>query len=113
MHIVTKVFKSSTIYSGGSFGFINGSCNSLKILIIKSLTTGKFANEYSYAFGDHLTAALTTNETSNNTDDYKQQFLNAFEQELTNLNFRSFGTKIDSGMSYQEDLDDFDGIFIL
>ena len=73
----------------------------------------KFANEYSYAFGDHLTSALTTNETSNNTDDYKQQFLNAFEQELTNLNFRSLDTKIDSGMSYQEDLDDFDGIFIL
>ena len=42
-----------------------------------------------------------------------QNLLTAFEQELTNLNFRSLDTKIDSGMSYQEDLDDFDGIFII
>lgn len=73
----------------------------------------KFANEYSYAFGDHLTAALASNESVNYAEDQKKQFLNAFEQELTNLNFRSLDTKIDNGMSYQKDLDDFDGIFIL
>lgn len=73
----------------------------------------KYSEEFSYSYGDALAASLQANETTSEGLDYKHNLLTAFEQELSNLDFKSFDTKIDSGMSYQEDSDDFDGIFIL
>ena len=91
----------------------NGHKDVLDAVAGSVFTASKHAVEFGYLFGESLESSLDANESVLDGLDYKQNLLTAFEQELTNLNFRSLDTKIDSGMSYQEDLDDFDGIFIL